>query len=211
MTKRKRRPPAKVCGAKKTSGKGTCGHSAGWGTDHPGVGRCKYHGGNTPTHRQAAQRQAAEEAVATYGLPVEVEPVEAIVDNLHRTAGHVRWLADEIAAFEKGDLVYGVYEDTATAAEGGAAVDRKVKRRAVPAVLLKLYQQERKHYLDVARVAVAAGIAEREIRIAEHQAAIFAAALRGILGDLGVADHPDVGKIVRRHFTLIEGGRAGAA
>jgi hypothetical protein len=33
-----------LCDAKTRSG-GTCRHQAGWGTDHPGTGRCKLHGG----------------------------------------------------------------------------------------------------------------------------------------------------------------------
>ena len=36
-----------VCGAKKRKG-GICGRPAGWGTDHPGEGKCKLHGGATP-------------------------------------------------------------------------------------------------------------------------------------------------------------------
>lgn len=36
-----------TCGAKTRSG-GPCRHEAGWGTDHPGAGRCKLHGGSTP-------------------------------------------------------------------------------------------------------------------------------------------------------------------
>ena len=35
-----------TCGAKTRDGT-PCAHPAGWGTDHPGVGRCKLHGGST--------------------------------------------------------------------------------------------------------------------------------------------------------------------
>ena len=87
--KKKRKPPAKLCGAKLVDGSGrTCGQPAGWGTG-TGRGRCKKHGGNTPTHRAAAEREIAEEAVATYGLPREIGPVDAVLENLHLTAGHV--------------------------------------------------------------------------------------------------------------------------
>jgi|GEM_PF-3592948 len=34
-----------ICGAKKKQGEGVCQQPAGWGTDHPGEGRCKLHGG----------------------------------------------------------------------------------------------------------------------------------------------------------------------
>ncbi len=40
-------PLDNYCGADKKSG-GTCRRPAGWGTDHPGVGKCKLHGGATP-------------------------------------------------------------------------------------------------------------------------------------------------------------------
>ena len=41
-------------------------HEAGWGTDHPGIGSCKFHGGSTPNHRTAAALVATDaEARAT--------------------------------------------------------------------------------------------------------------------------------------------------
>ncbi len=36
------------CGANKKQGRGICEQGAGWGTDHPGDGRCKLHGGKSP-------------------------------------------------------------------------------------------------------------------------------------------------------------------
>lgn len=37
-----------ICGRKKKQGPGICEQKAGWGTDHPGKGACKLHGGATP-------------------------------------------------------------------------------------------------------------------------------------------------------------------
>ena len=70
------------------------------------------------------------------------------------------------------------------------------------------YRTERRLLVEVCRAAIASGYAEREVRIAEQEAALFATALRGIVEDLGVADHPQLGKIVRRHLTIIDGGAA---
>jgi hypothetical protein len=42
----------KYCNARKTDGSGYCQHTAGWGTDHTGTGRCKFHGGNTENHEK---------------------------------------------------------------------------------------------------------------------------------------------------------------
>jgi hypothetical protein len=41
------------CSTEKRGG-GRCTQAAGWGTDHPGIGACKLHGGCTPNHRRAA-------------------------------------------------------------------------------------------------------------------------------------------------------------
>jgi hypothetical protein len=38
----------KRCGAKTRAG-GRCKNAAGFGTDHVGAGRCKFHGGMAPT------------------------------------------------------------------------------------------------------------------------------------------------------------------
>lgn len=37
-----------ICGAKKKQNGGHCTRPAGWGTDHPGFGKCKLHGGCSP-------------------------------------------------------------------------------------------------------------------------------------------------------------------
>jgi len=55
-----------VCGATTRNG-GPCGQAAGWGTPHPGTGRCKLHGGAAPNAIRAAEVEQAREAVVTLG------------------------------------------------------------------------------------------------------------------------------------------------
>ncbi len=181
--KKKRKRPAKLCGAKLVDGSGrTCEQPAGWGTG-TGRGRCKKHGGMTPSHRAAAKRAAAMEAVAAYDLDVSIEPADALLQEVRRSYAVVEYLA-------------GVYRSK-TQAELAAAPWIRTDFRA-----------ERRHHANVCVRTLAAGIDERLIRIHEQEAAIFAAALRGMFEDLGVADHPKLGKIVRKHLTLIQGGAA---
>ena len=45
----KRRPENRCTATSRTTGM-QCGNSKGWGTDHPGEGKCKIHGGATPRH-----------------------------------------------------------------------------------------------------------------------------------------------------------------
>lgn len=45
MSTLKKKEPDDHCNGRKRDGSGYCGQTAGWGTDHPGTGRCKWHGG----------------------------------------------------------------------------------------------------------------------------------------------------------------------
>lgn len=63
--------PDEHCNARKTDGSGYCQHEAGWGTDHLGHGRCKFHGGNTTTHETSIIQEledAAGDAAVAYKL-----------------------------------------------------------------------------------------------------------------------------------------------
>jgi hypothetical protein len=53
-------PTHALCGAKKHNSTDTCARPAGWGTTHPGTGRCKLHGGcNTgPKDREKMSKAA---------------------------------------------------------------------------------------------------------------------------------------------------------
>lgn len=206
-------PDGNFCGAWIEKKKKHCERPAGWGTSHAGRGRCKWHGGATPSHVAKAQREAAREALIALDIEPadDVDPTIVLLEEIQRSRAWVLWLHDDIVAMEPEALTFGVFKESARTADadgGGQVVERQVERRAGITAKVRLYQEERRHLHALVQSAIVGGIAERQVRIAEHQAAIFATALRGILADLGVADHPDVGKIVRRHMTIIDGGRA---
>lgn len=188
------------CGAKKRQGEGTCTRPAGWGTDHVGSGRCKLHGGSTPAGGKAAEREQAIAAVAMYGLPREIDPHAALLEELHRTAGHVAFLQQIISA---GELIR---EKSATGKRRTVKLDQQTFAAGdQPSVWMALYAAERKHLADVAKTCIQVGIAERQVALAEQQGHLIAQVLRGVLKDLGVADRPEVPDVVRRHLTLVAG------
>lgn len=47
-----------------------CQLAKGFGTSHAGVGRCKFHGGSTPSGIRTAERELAAAALARLGVPV---------------------------------------------------------------------------------------------------------------------------------------------
>lgn len=171
------------CNGKRLGGNGLCRQPEAWGVIGVSTGRCKRHGGSTKNHRKAAAKKAAIKAVETFGLPRDVDAPDALVEEVHRTAGILRYLDSELR---------GLTED-------------ELKEKGF---LLGMYGQERRHGVDVNKATIGAGIAERRIRLDEQLGVLIAQVINGVLEDLGVADRPDVPAIVRRHLVAVDGGKA---
>lgn len=194
------------CGAKRRDGTGeTCRKGAGAGTSHGGTGRCALHGGSTVSHKAAATVALAEQAVKTYGLPLDVSPTEALLDEVKWTAGHVAWLRVQVQELERQALVWGKTEEVDKGASEFTGVD--ITHAAVPNVWLELYRVERKHLLDVCKAAIACGIAERQVRLAEQQGALLASVIRAVLGDSELGLTPEqqtrAPAVVVRHLRAV--------
>lgn len=186
---------AGVCGGRlkqaREDGRTTCEKPAGYDTPHPGIGRCKFHGGSTPNHVASAQRQQVEQALTnakrTYGLPLDVEPGEALLGLVRTAAGIVAWLGLQVAELPND----GVTEDG----------------KAHP--LVGLYLDERKHLAQVAKDTLAAGVAERRVRLEEEQGRILVGFVERLLRGLGHDPmDPQVRDLVRTELAAIEAGEA---
>lgn len=175
----------------------------------PGATVCATHGGKAPQvvakANERLERAAAERAVATYGLAVEVDPLQALLDELHRTAGHVAWLGALIADLEHtededGKTRSGLRQWRPAGEFGGSWV---------PSVWVELYQSERTHLARVAKSCLDAGVEERRVRLAEDQGRLVADVIRRIVAGLGRdPSDPEVREVVRRELTLVSGGAA---
>lgn len=77
--------PHVACGAKLKGNRGACTKPAGWRTDHPGQGRCYFHGGATPIKHgrySAIQREDLRERIAKFEAdpdPLNLEPEVALL------------------------------------------------------------------------------------------------------------------------------------
>jgi hypothetical protein len=197
----------KFCGAEKRNGK-PCERPKGWGTSHPGVGRCKLHGGSTPNHEKAAQVEIAKRECVALGLPIDTTPADALMEEVREACGNVAFYrelvqqlpthpADDVlvpavevegedgksqtipAHWERGDP--GIYGRT-------YHVSGIPTGEAKPHVLLQLYNDERKRKLEAATAALRAGIEERQVRIAEADAERIETANVRAFTAMGLAD-----------------------
>lgn len=167
---------------------------------------CATHGGSAPAVKDAARRnveaEKAARAVVTFGLSVKVDPHEALLEEVHRTAGHVRWLAQIVADLDHDALVWGVHTEKTGGEDWGTT------KKAAPNVWLDLYHRERAHLVKVAKTAIDAGIDERRVQLAEQQGAAIVQVIRATLQELGVDITPEVASTVGRHLRAIDGGKA---
>jgi hypothetical protein len=197
------RRQARKCSSRKTDGS-PCPN---WAMNGQLV--CHAHGGRAPQAKAKAvvrvSEQAALKAVETYGLPLDVSPGDALLDEVRYTAGHVAWLRERVRELEDRALVWGMTEQSEKNATEFKGVDTTYG--AVPNVWVDLYMRERKHLIDVAKAAISAGIEERKVRLAEQQGALVAAVIRGILADLKLT--PDqrelVAEVVPRRLRALAG------
>src|SRR5579862_2678389 len=88
------------CASPRKSGRGPChGHHLVRGTD-----KCRMHLGARAA--DVIAEELARKAVVTYGLPRDISPTDALLEEVRYTAGHVAWLRERVAELEQNDLVW---------------------------------------------------------------------------------------------------------
>lgn len=188
------------------------------------------HGGSAPQVKAKAEHRAAvmaahaeaERMVARAG--VQADPIDHLLESLYRAAALVEvWggmVADldnagEVAAADEPGRIRGWAERRLAMVEDGSTRmvvdhDPLLVRQSDKKVALHPYVVEYQSALErrakFAKLAIDAGIAERQVRLAERQGELIAQVIRGVLADLGVDDREDVPQIVRRHLSLVSGG-----
>lgn len=151
----------RLCGGPLKQREGTCTQAAGWGTPHPGVGRCKLHGGSTPSHVAAAQRVQAEQLVQSLVWDLDAPPITDPVPALQSLAGRLDNAARVLGARLDDE---GLELDSATAV-----------------VWARILRELRQALEGMERL----GIAHRQVELAQGQAELVMAGLLAVLELLG--------------------------
>lgn len=195
----------KLCGAKTRNG-GTCKRRAGAGTEHLGYGRCANHTGSTPNGERSAAREAGREIASEMQLlsstGVAIEPAEALLACVRMAWAEVQFFNLQIDRLELSDATVRPRQQ---AMGGKDAVVEDLQQREQ----LHLWIVERQRAMDrlarYSRLALDAGVAERQVRIAEQLGAQLGGILQRILGALSLTPEQQqlVPTIVRRELVAI--------
>lgn len=165
-----------------------------------GSDKCRMHGLGAKTRARELADERASQALARVecdrlGIPVEVDPGEALLQELWETAGNVAFYRvlvqalpthpdpdeyhppeteDDPGHWTRGDP--GVYGRTyhATGVPTG---------EGKPHILVALYNEERKHLAAVAASALKAGVEARRVEIEQQRAELMADVFRRVFDD----------------------------
>jgi len=117
--------------------------------------------------------------------PDPIDPVDAMLHQLGLAAAWERYLRGEVAGL-------------ATLDDQGIGGSRKV------AVTVELWNDERDRLTKLAKLALDAGIAERQVQLAERQGALIADLIRRVLDDpdldLTASQRSAAGQVAARHL-----------
>lgn len=161
---------------------------------------CASHGGRAPQVKAAAARRLAlGEAMgelSKLGVPIDVEPADAMLDMVREAAGNVAFLRrriqdlDQLLGGPEGNEIIAVLGGGGKDAgpleipAGPPAIAGRVDPRNFRAerhVIVAMYDDERERLVRWAKACRDAGVDERRVQLAEDQGRQLAAVLRGTL------------------------------
>jgi hypothetical protein len=215
-------PICLMCGMKHISrqfpDKASCnGHTTDQdGTRHPcrklpsaGTTVCRKHGATAPQTKAAAQRRiekdkAARLAARVLGTsPTQIDAITALHMQICWAQTHVDWYRAQVQRLVPDALVWGETEIRDADMQGLTVIQRSEAN-----MWLRLYNEERERLVNWSTRAVAAGLAEREVRIGEQLGAQLAQVIRLVLSDLKLTEEQveAAAKVVPKRLRAISGG-----
>ena len=156
-----------------------CDRYAGTNTEHPGVGRCRLHGGNTPQGR----REGAWAMAHAFARALDVTPWEGLLSAVRIAAGRVAFCEHKIGT---------ATEDRQLEPPDNKGVSEAGRTQDFQGTNLYFWVKQAELWHDklakVSRLAIDAGVAERLVRQLELEAQLMLRATHRTLDELGFSD-----------------------
>ena len=157
--------------------------------------------------KSAAKQEAAEHAVVM-GLPIDIDPLDALLHCVRITAGEVEYASVQVAALNADEALVQQAEHTeGRMAEGPVSVT-KTSSIAQLHAWVRTRQDAVDRLARYSKMCLDAGVAERQIQIAEHMGTTIGRLLTAVLGELVLTPEQELKAptIVARQLSLMAGG-----
>lgn len=168
----------------------------------PGTKKCKTHAGVSKDVARAKGAVVLE--LKSWGLgDSTVDPGEVLLRLVTQSAWRAERYAAEVQRMvtQAGSLQEALTGESWSTSESGGSVKVGEYIRA----MAKLESDERDRCANFATKAVAAGLAERQVRLAEQQGAMLASVIKAVLDDLGLTPEQAarVPEVAARHLRAV--------
>lgn len=176
----RRNPDVTLCYARIETGPNRgylCDKPAGMSTSHPGVGRCRQHGGETPEGR----REGAWVVAHAFARALDVTPWEGLLTAVKIAAGRVAFCEAKLGTAYSDRQLEPPADDSGAAGrtgEDGNNLHYWVKQA-------ELWHDK---LARVSKLAIDAGVAERLVRQLELEAQLMLRATSLTFEELGLSD-----------------------
>lgn len=205
----------------------TCrAHKRGSGGEEPchqqplaGQDLCRFHGGKSPALLARAEQNLEEKRVlATLKkgkvgelleeMSIESQhPIEGLLEAVRQSGAMMRMMSHLVGELDIGfdvEMVLTPWGDDYIV-DSKSLYGPNSKGDGAPHVLVNLYGVWLERHAKVCKLALDAGIAERQLRIEESKAAQLAMAIRGVLTDLNLSAEQQARapELVRKHLIAL--------
>lgn len=123
------------------------------------------------------------------GVPLEMEPTDALLWCVAIAAGEVQYLSQRVGELTEEELIgrpSRISREWGTGERGR----KDVRTREAGEHQLHILVKERQGAVDrlarFSKMAIDAGVAERQVRLAEAQAGMLAALITGVMDDIAI-------------------------
>lgn len=148
-----------------------------------GLTKCQVHGGPLQKYNRE-KREQKEKIRAILGVPLEVDPAQALLGQVHEAAGNVALYRSLIESLEPTPIQQiGLGEDGFLKFHQQGIYGWDHLGDGATHILVKMYDAERERLTKFAKMAIDAGIAERQVRLAERQGEMIAKLIGAIIDD----------------------------
>lgn len=175
---------------------------------------CHGCGGAARQVQEAAQRrreeEAAREAVAKaladrHAIPLDVDPTGQILHLVRVTAGIAEWIwREQILRLAPEAVAWGITERRTKSTPDGTEITEVEKAE------LNVWWRQHSEVMDrcakYCQIALTAGVAERQIRLAERQGELLADGITWLLRELGHDGDEQALHAAHRMLTCLDGG-----
>lgn len=161
-----------------------CMKPAGWGTSHKGYGMCKLHQGNSPAHILHAAKLEMEDITKdlVMGAAIDVSPMDALLWCVRITAGEVAYATWRVELLSEDEAV--LQPETTLNRIGGKITQEITRTPHELNIWIKVRQDCVARLARYSKMALDAGVAERQVQLAEEAGERLALMIRSILNQL---------------------------